>query len=171
MRSDNGGEYLMKEFIRYLKSKGIRHELTVPYSPQQNGVAERMMNRTLMVARWCLCQSPWQVLGLSCGLCSLPKKPYPHVCFTRKQDTMHLLKGWSGRKTDPSHLKVFGCVAYTHVPDSQRQKLDSKAVKLRFVGYSIQSKGRLIDERQRCTHVEMLCLPNKILRKPLYFLS
>ena len=39
-------------------------------------------------------------------------------------------------------------MAYTHVPDSQRQKLDSKAVKLRFVGYSIQSKGyRLIDEQ------------------------
>ena len=31
----------------YLKSKGIHHELTVPYSPEQNGVAERM-NRTLM---------------------------------------------------------------------------------------------------------------------------
>ncbi len=47
LRSDNGGEYLSKEFTNYLKSKGIRQELTVPYSPQQNGVAERM-NRTLM---------------------------------------------------------------------------------------------------------------------------
>ena len=35
------------EFISYLKSEGIRHELTVPKTPQQNGVAERM-NRTLM---------------------------------------------------------------------------------------------------------------------------
>ena len=47
LRSDNGGEYLSKEFRAYLKSKGIHHELTVPYSPEQNGVAERM-NRTLM---------------------------------------------------------------------------------------------------------------------------
>ena len=47
LRTDNGGEYLSNEFKAYLKSKGICHELTVPYSPQQNGVAERM-NRTLM---------------------------------------------------------------------------------------------------------------------------
>ena len=30
-----------------VKEKGIRHELTVPHSPQQNGVSERM-NRTLV---------------------------------------------------------------------------------------------------------------------------
>ena len=39
-------------------------------------------------------------------------------------------------------------MAYSHVPDSQIQKLDKKAVKLRFVGYCIQSKGyRLLDEK------------------------
>lgn len=47
LRSDNGGEYISKEFEAYLKSKGINHQLTVPHSPEQNGVAERM-NRTLM---------------------------------------------------------------------------------------------------------------------------
>lgn len=36
--SDNGGEYLSDEFKEYLKLKCIRHELTVPYLPQQNGV-------------------------------------------------------------------------------------------------------------------------------------
>ena len=47
LRSDNGGEYLSKEFVSYLQSRGIHHELTAPYSPSQNGVAERV-NRTLM---------------------------------------------------------------------------------------------------------------------------
>ena len=47
LRIDNGGEYLSAEFKTYLKSKGIRHQLSVPYSPEQNGVAERM-NRTLI---------------------------------------------------------------------------------------------------------------------------
>ena len=47
LRSDNGGEYISSEFESYLKLKGIRHELTVPHTPEQNGVAERM-NRTLM---------------------------------------------------------------------------------------------------------------------------
>ena len=55
---------------------------------------------------------------------------------------------WSGEKPYVGHLKVFGCSAYTHIPDSQRKKLDGKAIKLRFVGYSIQSKAyRLLDEK------------------------
>ena len=44
LRTDNGGEYVSKEFDAYLKLKGIRHELSVAHSPQQNGVAERMKN-------------------------------------------------------------------------------------------------------------------------------
>lgn len=38
LRTDNGGEYLSKEFEAYLKSQGIHHELTVPHCPEQNGV-------------------------------------------------------------------------------------------------------------------------------------
>ena len=47
LRTDNGGEYLSKEFQAYLASNGIEHQLTVPHSPQQNGVAE-WLNRTLV---------------------------------------------------------------------------------------------------------------------------
>ena len=47
LRTDNGGEYLSTEFKTHLKGKGIRHELTVAHSPEQNGVAERM-NRTMV---------------------------------------------------------------------------------------------------------------------------
>ena len=46
LRSDNGGEYLSNDFKRFLSDEGIHHQLTV-YTPQQNGVAERM-NRTLL---------------------------------------------------------------------------------------------------------------------------
>ncbi len=42
-----GGEYTSTEFENYLKNEGITHQLTVPKTPQQNGVAERM-NRTLV---------------------------------------------------------------------------------------------------------------------------
>ena len=41
-RTDNGGEFTSTEFKRYLKGEGIRHELTIPKTPQQNGVAKRM---------------------------------------------------------------------------------------------------------------------------------
>ena len=47
LRSDNGGEYLGNDFKQYLSENGIHHQLTVAYTPQQNGVAERM-NRTLL---------------------------------------------------------------------------------------------------------------------------
>ena len=49
MRSDNGGEYTSKEFEALCKEAGIKRELTTPYNPQQNGVAERK-NRTIMEA-------------------------------------------------------------------------------------------------------------------------
>lgn len=47
LRSDNGGEYINDEFIDFCEQAGIVMEHIVPYTPQQNGVAERM-NRTIM---------------------------------------------------------------------------------------------------------------------------
>jgi hypothetical protein len=49
LRSDNGGEYTSKEFMDFCAGEGIRRELTVPYNPQQNGVAERK-NRAIVGA-------------------------------------------------------------------------------------------------------------------------
>jgi transposase InsO family protein len=49
LRSDNGGEYTSTEFNDFCKEAGIKRELTVPYNPQQNGVAERK-NRTIVEA-------------------------------------------------------------------------------------------------------------------------
>jgi transposase InsO family protein len=47
LRSDNGGEYISKEFENFCKDVGIKRELTTPYNPQQNGVVERK-NKTIM---------------------------------------------------------------------------------------------------------------------------
>lgn len=46
-RTDNGVEFTSKEFESYLKAEGVRHELTIPNNPEQNGVA-KCMNRTLV---------------------------------------------------------------------------------------------------------------------------
>ena len=46
-RTDNYGEYTSKDFKDYLKKDGINHKFTIPKTPQQNGVAERM-NQTLV---------------------------------------------------------------------------------------------------------------------------
>ena len=46
LRSDNGGEYVKSEFIQYCVDVGIQIYHSIPYTPQQNGVAERK-NRSL----------------------------------------------------------------------------------------------------------------------------
>lgn len=46
LRSDNGTEYRNLQMVHFCKENGIRMEFTVPHSPQQNGVAERL-NRTI----------------------------------------------------------------------------------------------------------------------------
>jgi transposase InsO family protein len=51
LRTDNGGEYTFKEFMDFYGGEGIRRELTVPYNPQQNGVAERKNMAIVGVAR------------------------------------------------------------------------------------------------------------------------
>jgi transposase InsO family protein len=83
LRTDNGSEYISTEFQDFLKEKGIRHETTVPYSPWQNGVPERM-NRTHQEACSSLYDSTcWTVqsfLGRSSLQCGLCKKPSHHDC-------------------------------------------------------------------------------------------
>ena len=46
-RTDGGGEFTSKKFQECLSQKGLRHEVTAPYSPEQNGFCERD-NRTIM---------------------------------------------------------------------------------------------------------------------------
>lgn len=53
LRTDNGGEYLPEKFDALIKKAGIQHQLTAPYTPQQNGVAERY-NRTIVERAKCL---------------------------------------------------------------------------------------------------------------------
>jgi transposase InsO family protein len=47
LRSNRGGEYLSNQFKSYCENHGIRRFLTAPYTPQQNGIAERK-NRTIL---------------------------------------------------------------------------------------------------------------------------
>ncbi len=148
LRTDNGGEYTSTEFEDFLKEKGIRHETTVPHSPQQNGVAEHM-NRTLQEAALSMILHA----GLSKAFWAeaVCNAAYVRNRVITTATTVTPYERWYGKKPDVSHLRVFGCTVYAHVPDASRQILDQKAVKMRFVGYSLTQKGyRLYDEnRQR----------------------
>ena len=53
LRSDNGGEYRNNEMTRFCQKQTIKQEFTVPYNPEQNGMAERL-NRTLVEMTRCM---------------------------------------------------------------------------------------------------------------------
>ena len=50
---DNGGKYCNKDFYGYFSYNGIRREKTVPGTPQENGVSERI-DRTIMERARCM---------------------------------------------------------------------------------------------------------------------
>ena len=146
LRTDNGGEYLSTEFQTFLRKEGVRHELTVPKTPEQNGVAERM-NRTLV-------ESVRAMLADA----RLPHRFWAEALSTavylRNRSPAMAIKGMTpfealtGEKPNVEHLRVFGCAAYAHVAKDDRKKLDVKSRKCILLGYGTETKGyRLYDLR------------------------
>ena len=119
LRSDNGGEYTSKKFDDYCKDNGIKREFTIPYSPQQNGVAERM-NRTILEAVRSMLYHA-----------NLPHMFWAEAVATavylkNRSPTSHLkemtpLERWSNKKPNVDNLKVFGCKALVHVPEEKKE--------------------------------------------------
>ena len=48
---------------------------------------------------------------------------------------------FSSKKPEVSHLRIFGCFVYIHIPKEKRTKLDPSGKKCIFVGYSESSKA------------------------------
>ena len=144
IRSDNGGEYTSDEFLEHLKEEGIHREFTIPDTPEQNGVAERM-NRTLIeVVRSLLSESdlPQSFWAEALSTATYLRNLSPTVAV----NGMTPFEAWMGYKPSVSHLRVFGCVCYAHIPKDKRKKLDSKAREAIFLGYGKDKKGyRLFD--------------------------
>ena len=139
LRSDNGGEYCSKSFDAYLKEKGIIHQTTVPYNPAQNGVAERM-NRTIVeAARSMMSHSkmPMEFWAEAVNTAVYLRNRSPTTSL--KDITPY--ESLFNQKPDTSNLKVFGCLAFAHIPENQRKKFEEKSRKAVFVGYPEGTKG------------------------------
>ena len=149
LRTDNGGEYTSKKFENYLKSEGIRHERTVPKTPEQNGMAKRTLVETVrsMLADAKLPHRFWAE-ALSTAVYLRNRSP------TKAVQDMTPFEAWKGMRPRVDHLCIFGCDAYSHVPKDERQKLDSKARKCILLGYGEETKDyRLYDSnRQKVFH-------------------
>jgi hypothetical protein len=131
LRTDSGGEY-EKWMGAHLKGSGIIHEMTAPYSPDQNGVAERA-NRTIMervkaiIAEAKLDKKLW--MDLADTVVYLKNRSPTSAVATTPYEL------WHGAKPDLSHLKIIGSTAYVHVPKEKRTKLDTHAHKGIMIGY------------------------------------
>lgn len=138
-RSDNGGEYTSTEFLTYLQTHGIQAQHTVPYNPQQNGVAERL-NRTLMESARSMIKDkglPDDFWAQAVHTAAYIRNRVPIIALK----DMTAEQAWSGHKPDISNFRVFGSKAYAHVPDQTRSKLDDKSTECIFIGYPEDRKA------------------------------
>lgn len=145
IRSDRGGEFVNHALEKFYQEEGIQMQLTAGYAPQQNGVAERR-NRYLQEMAVCMLLDAGlekKYWGEAIAAAAFIQNRLPSRSVTKTP-----MELWCGEKPDLSHLKVFGCEAFVYIPDAKRVKLDSRAVKLIFVGYACGSKAyRFLDKR------------------------
>ncbi|KAJ9536451.1 hypothetical protein OSB04_un000359 [Centaurea solstitialis] len=136
LRTDNGGEYTSDPFHEVCRKEGIVRHFTVPRTPQQNRVAERL-NRTLLEKVRCMLLQA-----------SLDKSFWAEAITYASHIVNRLpstaingntpIKVWTGKHAfDYDDLRIFGCITYFHVTES---KLDARAKKAIFVGFSTSVK-------------------------------
>jgi len=138
LRTDRGREYLSDQFRSLCEEKGIVRHLTIPGTPQQNGVAERR-NRTLlemvrsMLAQANLPISFWgdALLTAAYILNRVPSKSVPSTPYEL----------WTGRSPNLDHLRPWGSAGYVHSTSHKYGKLGPRASKKVFIRYPASSKG------------------------------
>jgi hypothetical protein len=138
-RSDNGGKYTSKVFVNFCKDVGIKRELATPYNPQQNGVAKRK-NRMIMEAVKTMIHDQdfpmclWEEASMT-AVYVQNQLSHSAVGFKTMQEM------FTGKKPEVSHLKIFGCLVFIHIPKEKRNKLEPSGKKGIFVGYCEVSKA------------------------------
>src|SRR5215470_10051652 len=144
-RSDNGREYINHPFEQYLTAYGIQHQTSAPYTPQQNGVAERF-NRTIVEMARTMLNATNDKLGNSFWAEAIHTATYiRNQCTSRsleketddqhRHDNLTPEELWTRKKLNVIHLRVFGCEAYVLNKENNRSKFDEKANKCLFLGY------------------------------------
>lgn len=147
LRSDNGGEYFRKDFENWLLETGIRHERSTPYTPEHNGVAERLY-RTILESARSMLHFAKLPLELWAEACNCAVYLLNRVAIKAVEDNTPF-EIWKGMKPNVSHVRVF-----VHIPKEKRSKLDRKPIKCDHVGYCENQKAfRAWDPVARTLHI------------------
>ena len=118
---DNGGEYVKSKFIKYCEYTGIHMQHSIPYTSQQNGVAERK-NRSLKEMATCMMEAktlPPKYWAEAIKYVAYIQNRVPH----KQLDGMTPFKAWSGHKPDVTHFRIFGSRAWARIPIEKRKAL------------------------------------------------
>ena len=136
LRTDNGLEYCNHQFEKFCRDEGIVRHKTCAYTPQQNGVAERL-NRTIMdKVRSMLSESGMEkkfwAEAASTAVYLINRSPSTAIDFDLPEER------WTSVLPEMSSLRKFGCLAYVH---ADQGKLNPRAKKGVFTSYPEGVKG------------------------------
>lgn len=130
LRTDNGGEFCSSLFEKFLSEHGIIHQKTNPYTPQKNGMSERM-NRTLVEKARCLLFDA----GLKEHFWA---EAVNTAVYLRNRSIVTGLKKtpyeiWTKKKPSISNIRIFGSEVMMLIPAEKRKKFDKKSYIGRFL--------------------------------------
>lgn len=148
LQSDNGTEYVNNGMKQFLDENGIRHRRSVPYTPEQNGSAEREMRTIMEAARTMIHDKDMSPkLWAEAANCAVFVLNRTGTSTVKDKTPFEL---WYGKKADIQHFRTFGTQVFVHIPKEQRRKLDAKSKQCTFVGYDDNVKGyRVLNANNR----------------------
>ncbi|KAI3493456.1 hypothetical protein L1887_41848 [Cichorium endivia] len=146
VHSDNGSEFKNQTLDGFLKTRGISHNFSAPYTPQQNGVVERR-NRSL-------CEAAKTMLNFA----NLPMyfwaEAISTACFTQNRSYIHKrfhitpYEVLNRRKPNVKFLHIFGCRCFILNLKDPLTKFNDKSEERIFLGYYQDSKAyRVMNKR------------------------
>ena len=141
--SDNAKDYFNQTLSSFFKEHGIIHESCV-HSPQQNRVAEWKIGHLLAITRASLFHTnvPIQYRGEAVLTAAYLVNHLPSQTLQNNSPIQLFSKFYPHFKTSNNLVpRIFGSVSFVHVHSPHRGKLDPRAIKCIFVGYSPTQKG------------------------------
>jgi len=103
---------------KFCQQNGIIHKTTLPYLPQQNGIAERAIAIIFEMVRYMLHSASLSLRYWKEAF--LYAIHIRSLLLTSGLDSMVPYEAWTGQKLDVSHLRIFGLIGWAHVPRSVR---------------------------------------------------